>query len=172
MKDSAAKRFMDPIKSKIALAFARAVVKLIKDDKKIQRMQVELLKDEIRDDIERFQDYGFTSHPESGAEAVVGFMGGDRSHGIILKVDDRRYRLTGLAAGEVAMYHRSGSKIVMKADGTIEATGSTFKVNGDIVCTGDITDKDGSMGEMRSTYNGHDHTETGGTTHHPNQPMT
>jgi hypothetical protein len=51
---------------------------------------------EVRDKAERFQDYGFTSNPKRGAEAIVLFPGGQRAHAIIIAVDDRRYRKTGL----------------------------------------------------------------------------
>lgn len=44
-------------------------------------------------------------------------------------------------------------------------------VNGNIGATQDISDGAGSMEEIRKTFNGHDHPETGGTTRKPNQQM-
>lgn len=41
---------------------------------------------------------------------------------VTLCVADRRYRLTGLAGGEVAIYNDKGASVVMKADGSIELT--------------------------------------------------
>lgn len=39
------------------------------------------------------------------------FLGGNRAQGLAVKVDDRRYRLKGLACGEVALYTDEGDKI-------------------------------------------------------------
>ena len=71
----------------------------------------------------RFQDYGITSHPHPGAEAVVVCAGGLRSHAIAIRVDDRAYRLTGLQQGEVALYDDLGNVVKLGRDG-IEITGA------------------------------------------------
>jgi phage gp45-like len=62
-----------------------------------------------------------------GAEAVVLFVGGRREHGLVVAVDDRRYRLKGLEKGEVALYNKAGGKVVLKADGSIEVGGGTLQ---------------------------------------------
>ena len=82
----------------------------------LQTGQVSLLEDELRDKVERVQDYGLTSNPLPGAEAITLFVGGNRDHGLIIKVDDRRYRLKGLKGGEVAMYTDEGDFIHFKRD--------------------------------------------------------
>jgi phage baseplate assembly protein V len=53
---------------------------------------------------------------------VVLFAGGRRDHGLVVAVDDRRYRKKDLEAGEVALYHKDGASILLKADGSIEVT--------------------------------------------------
>jgi phage baseplate assembly protein V len=63
---------------------------------KLQSLQMRLTAGEVNDDMEHFEPYGFTSNPLAGAEGVVTFLGGDRSHAIALVIADRRYRLQSL----------------------------------------------------------------------------
>jgi phage baseplate assembly protein V len=123
--------FTKPLSTRIKNMVSRGVVQLVDDGTKIQTIQADLLEGETRDDIERVQNYGFTSVPKSGAEAVVIFVGGTRDHGLAVAVDDRRYRKTGLQPGEVAVYRDNGDSIVLKSDGSIEinSTGA-IKLNG------------------------------------------
>jgi phage baseplate assembly protein V len=115
-------RLIEPIRRRVRLIVARAVVTLVKDSTGIQTCQLAILAGEIRDDVERLQEFGFSSVPLPGAEAVVVFAGGNRDHGIIVGVEDRKYRPTGMAAGEVQLYSAFGAKIYLKADGAVEVT--------------------------------------------------
>jgi phage baseplate assembly protein V len=110
---------------RLAGLVSRAVVKRVDDGKKRQLVQAGLLEGETRDGLEHFQPYGFTSVPLAGAEGVALFVGGERDHGLVVAVDDRRYRLTGLENGEVALYTDEGDKLVIKRGGTIEVTAAT-----------------------------------------------
>jgi len=83
---------------------ARAVVRLVDDQPTLQTVQAEAMKSELLDKLERFQQYGFTGVPFPGAEAVLVFACGNREHGLITNIDDRRYRPVELAAGEVCLY--------------------------------------------------------------------
>lgn len=121
------------------LMVARGVVQLIADDKGLQNIQVTLLADEIRDNVERFQNYGFTSVPLPGAEAAVIFVGGNRSHGLAISIDDRRYRLKNLGNGEVAIYTNEdsgtpGHRIHLKNNRKIEIYGDEVTINADTKC--------------------------------------
>lgn len=119
-------RMMAPMADRIKLMVGRAVIAAVDDGAKAQALQIELLADEVQDGVERFQDYGFTSVPHAGAEALVVFVGGTRSHGVAVAIEDRRYRLTGLEGGEVALYDDQGQVIRIGRDGiTID---SPFKV--------------------------------------------
>jgi phage baseplate assembly protein V len=111
---------------RIAMGTTRGGVSLVDDTKKLQQVQVELLADETKDHVERFQQYGFTSVPLVGAEALVLFLGGGRDHGIVVAVDDRRYRLTGLQNGDVAIYNDEGAKIVLGRNQQITVTCDTL----------------------------------------------
>jgi phage gp45-like len=52
------------------------------------------------------------------------FPGGLRSHGVVLAVEDRRYRLTGLEDGEVALFDDLGNIIKLGRE-RIEMTAVT-----------------------------------------------
>ncbi len=117
-------RLLAPIARRVRLMARRAVVRLVYDDPKMQELQLSIFSGEVRDKVERFQDYGFTSHPIKGAEAVVLALGGNTDHGAVIRVDDRRYRITGLAEGEVALYDDQGQMVVLKRDKTIHITGT------------------------------------------------
>lgn len=117
-----------PIETRIANAIARAVVERVDDSKTLQSLQLGVLDGEAVEDGERFQDYGLTSKPTAGAEALVLFPNGDRSVPLVVKVDDRRYRLTGLADGEVALYSEHGQRLHLKADGSVEVVGTEVKL--------------------------------------------
>lgn len=138
---SAMQRTLRPLLHRLQLMIGRAVVLLVNDGSKLQGLQVSLLADEVRDQVERFQNYGFTSHPLPGAEAVAASVAGNRDHVLVIAVDDRRYRLTALQQGEVAIYTDEGDKIVLKRGGTIEVTASTKVVLDTplVECTGNVT---------------------------------
>lgn len=172
-------KFLKPVADRIKMMVARGVVKAVADSGGIQVIQAGLLADELRGGLERFQNYGFTSVPLLGADAAVVFLGGNRDHGIVLAVDDRRYRLKGLQPGEVAVYTDEGDKIVLKRGGIIEVTASTkvrmvtpkLEVTGDIIDNCDTQPR--TVAGMRQIYNTHTHAEndSGGPTDNPNQQM-
>lgn len=108
---------------------ARGEVSMVQDGPMMQTNQIKVLDGELIDGAERAQQYGFTSHPQGGAECFVVFADGDRSHPIILSVDDRRYRVKSSKAGEVVIYTDEGDMISLKRDNTIEVTTKHLVVN-------------------------------------------
>ena len=171
-------RLMSPMARAVGNMLARGTLVLANAASKMQTLQVRILDGEAKDAVEHFEPYGYTSCPHPGAEALLQFPGGDRSHGVAFMVADRRYRLAGLAAGEVALYDDQGSKIVLKRGNVIEVTAATkvrmitplLEVTGEIK---DRCDSDGmTLDAMRNTYNSHTHPgDSGGTTGTPNQGM-
>ena len=117
-------RAIKPLKHKVAMMVARGVIKAIKDDKGIQLIQVSLLAGEVRDNIERFQEYGLTSNPPVGSEACVIFPMGNRDHGICIAIDNRTFRKKGLAEGEVALYNKEEIFLLLKTGGKLELKNS------------------------------------------------
>ena len=146
----------------------------------MRTLQSEHLAGDVREDVEHFEPYGFTSEPHLGAEVLATSINGDRSHTIAIIVADRRYRIKELKDGEVAMYDDLGkvvyfkrdellvdakdapirilstSKVTIKApEVVVDAANSTF--TGNIKAEGEIEDKKGTMSAIRSTFNSHTH---------------
>lgn len=139
----AVNRMLGPLAGRVQMMIGRAVIAAIADDAKAQALQLELLTDEVHDGVERFQGYGFTSHPHPGAEALVAFVGGTRSHGVVVQVEDRRYRLKNIAAGEVAIFDDLGQAVHLKRDGIAIASGLKVTVDApEVAVTGDAVTVD------------------------------
>ncbi len=123
------RRVLDPIRNKIRLLITRAALTRIVDTAGIQVIQVKGLPGETLDGIERFQNYGFTSVPLPGAESIIVFVGGSRSHGVAVANDDRRHRKKNLQPGESAQYSDEGDFIHLKRGKIIAVTsGGQIKV--------------------------------------------
>lgn len=148
-------RMLAPLKRAIANMAARGTVVLADSASKMQTLQIKLLADEAKADIEHFEPYGMTACPKEGAEHVTLFFGGDRSHGVTLLVADRRYRLKGLQPGEVALYDDLGQKVHLTRNGIVVDGGGlpvtiqntphvtadtpTFTMTGDLDVQGGVT---------------------------------
>lgn len=104
------RQLLDRLNRRVNNMVARAVVWMATNTTMLQELQVSLQSKEVRN-VERFQQYGFTSYPLPEAEAVLLFLGGLRDHAIAIAVDDRRYRPTTQEAGEVCLYHHEGDQI-------------------------------------------------------------
>ena len=113
-------RIISTLRSKVFLAIGRGTLKTSDNTKNTAKMQGEFLKGEIISDIEKMEEYGFSSNPEAGAQIVAIFVDGNREQGLAIRTHDRRYRPTDLQPGEACMYHKNGSRILMKSDGSIE----------------------------------------------------
>jgi len=107
---------------------ARGTVALASAGSMLQTLQMRLTAGEVKDDLEHFEPYGYTSHPLPGAEGVALFLGGDRSHGVVVCVADRRFRLKELQPGEVALYTDEGDTFVFKRGRVVELQTMTLKV--------------------------------------------
>lgn len=134
----------------------------------MRELQIELLAGEVRGELEHVEPYGFTSEPlnDSKPEAFAMFFDGDRSNGIVFCVADRRYRLTNMKPGEVAIYDDQGQKVYFQRDrifietpknlvasvggkttltstGDVDITAPHTKIHGPLTVDGLITGKGG-----------------------------
>lgn len=133
-------KLLAPITRRIMLCIGRGVVRQVDDAADLQRVQVSLLAEEDRDQVERLQPYGLSAVPVPGAEAVVVAIAGNRDHPVAVAVDDRRFRPRGLQPGEVCVYSRvQGQRITLLADGTIRIEGAAIHLIGPVAVTGDVT---------------------------------
>lgn len=194
-------RLTNPLRSRIASLLRRGVTTSVDAAQRMQAIQATTLDEVPLDNMEHFEPYGLTSHPHPGSEPLIMQVEGKRGHEVVVSIADRRYRLQGLAEGEVALYDDLGNVVRLgRAQLTINAvqhlavTAPTAEIsattthigdvtiNGNLVVTGnisadgEITDLAASGGttlsHVRSVYDGHTHPgDSGGTTGTPNQAM-
>lgn len=114
------KRCLKPVQTRIAMLVGRCVLLATNDAQGMQRVNLGVMAGETLEDIERFQNYGMTSHCPDGSEGVAVFPLGNREHGICVVMDNRQFRLKNLAKGEVALYTDEGDNITLKRGNNIE----------------------------------------------------
>lgn len=113
-------RVLDPIKTKMRNIVSRGVLQSTNDKTKWQSAKVSLLNGEMIENVERAQEYGFTSRPLNGSEVLVVSVGGSRSHSIIIACDNRDHRMGDCEPGEVKIYTHEGDYIHFKENNEIE----------------------------------------------------
>lgn len=134
-----AKKLADQFGRSISNLLARAVLAAVQQNK-LQVLQIQLLAGEAKDGVELFEPYGHTGVALPGAESLIGFVGGSRSHGVALVQTDRRYRPTDLQPGEVALYNHEGTRVVLRNGGKVEvlAASEVKVVTAKVVLQGDV----------------------------------
>jgi len=152
----------------------RAVVHRVDDGGGLQALDVETHEGVVRSGVEVLHPYGVASAPPAGALCVVLAIGGDQGDLVALPAASPAGRLGGLGAGEVALYDDAGNRVHLAAGGTIHIMAATavrvvvggaeLRVNaagvhitGDLFVSGQVSDANGSMQEMRGRYNQHTH---------------
>ncbi|WP_334470332.1 phage baseplate assembly protein V [Arsenophonus sp. PmNCSU2021_1] len=185
--------FFSALQRNLARLWSRAVIQRLNNTTACQQVDISMMAGETKTGMEYLEPYGFTSTAHAGAEGVALFLAGDRSHGIVISVADRRYRIKGLKSGEVAIYTDEGDSIMLKRGRLIEATTETFILNAknkvvlntalietpgeikaekSITSAAEVQDKVGSLSTMRKQYNSHAHSgDSGGMTGTTTQGM-
>lgn len=97
-------RLLWPLRRRVMLMIGRAVVRLVDEASPRQRVQVEALPGEVLDDVERCQEYGYSSYPPVGSEAVLLSVGGMRQHPLVVSAEAPEYRPPDLRPGSVSLY--------------------------------------------------------------------
>lgn len=170
---------MKGIKASLMNLVSRFVLVKADDSKKMQEVKGELFSEEVKEELEHFQNYGFTSNPPANCEGIGLSVNGNRDHVVVICLDSRQYRTKDLAEGEVAVYNNAGAKIVLKNNGDIELTtdgniklncpDGTLRIDANDI---DMVQQGTTMNDFISTYNTHTHNETGSVTNQPNQQIT
>ncbi len=130
------------------MSVIRAIIQSIADvTGQVRRFTASGRPDETITNREMFQDYGFASNPQPGAEGIVI---NDGNHYIMIATEDRRYRIP-LQTGEVALYTDEGDTIKLGRGHqiTINTTGTV--VIGDSSALALLTSA------FATLYNGHTH---------------
>ncbi len=111
-------KWIRPVKKRIANLLLKGILENVNTSSAYQVCKVYLQRDEIQNNVERIQEYGFTSIPEDGAQVLLGCLNGDRNQSIVLCVGDSRYKVTG-SEGDVILHSKGNNKVHLKADGDI-----------------------------------------------------
>lgn len=124
-------RYIAPLKRKILSMIGKALIEAVNDNTKLQTVKISLLKDELADEVDRVQNFGFTSNPPVNSEAVAISAGGDRGNMIVIVVDNSETRLTGLESGESAIYNAFETFIKLLKDKKIIIQGDNIFIGGE-----------------------------------------
>ncbi|WP_281544661.1 phage baseplate assembly protein V [Grimontia sp. SpTr1] len=101
-------RLLMPVKRRLQLMVDRAILRIITDTTQRQQLQIQTLADETDSNIERWQNYGHTSVPPVGSEAITLALNGNRSNLVVICAEDKTVRLKDLKPGDSALYHLEG----------------------------------------------------------------
>lgn len=169
-------KLLAPLQRRLRLIADRAIVTLVNDSLQRQNLQLKVLADEGADDVERFQNYGHTSVPPEGSEAIVLGLGGARAGLVAIAVEHKGYRPKGLEEGDSCLYHLEGHNLTLRKDGVAELTAKIViisatekltiispdtEIQGPLHVTDEITsDADVKAGSI--SLKGHKHNQSGG----------
>lgn len=133
------KKFSDRVARGLGNLLARAVLAGVQQNK-LQVLQLQVLAGETKDGVELFEPYGHTGVALPGAESVVAFLDGGRTHAVALVQTDRRYRPTDLQPGETCHYGRDGQRVVMRNGGKVEVQAATEVkvITGKVILQADV----------------------------------
>ncbi|KMW74990.1 phage baseplate protein [Photorhabdus luminescens subsp. luminescens] len=158
------------IQRRVRLLISRGVVNIVNDSLKQQNLQVSLLADEAADDVERFQNYGHSSVPPAGSEAIVLSVSGVRQHLVAIAVDNKNSRMGKLKAGDSALYHLEGHHVLLTENGVVRIQCKRLEVMADEIVfdtpqtrfTGnvDIKGVSSAANHMSGSTSGKDHIHT------------
>lgn len=158
----------------LAALFAQGDVTVVNATGPTQKVQVQAMADEVLDDVQHYEPFGFTAQPVAGMQALVLFKGGNRTQPIATVIFSPGERPTDLQPGEVCLYNAHGVRIDLRDDGKVYVQGDVI-ITGNVLATGTITaqgnvvaqnnvvatqqvqDSLGTLGEMRTVYNSHTH---------------
>ncbi len=99
---------------------ARGVVRVTRDDGETQTADVDVWKSVTREKVEVAQPFGLASRPPANGVALLLAVGGDQGDLVMLPISSPGVRLGNLGEGEAALYAVDGTRVHVKADGTIE----------------------------------------------------
>ena len=108
---------LSDLRNRIWAMVARGCLNATDGTRPMRVIQVKLFAGEVREDVEHFEPYGFTSEPHANSEPLVLSLSGNRDHSIAVCIADRRYRLRGLKTGEVALFDDLGQKVHLTREG-------------------------------------------------------
>jgi phage gp45-like len=110
------------IRDRIAMMVGRGVLAALEADAGLMRANLTGIgAEEVLDGREYVLDYGMSSRAHPGAEALMLFLAGLRSNGVVVRLFDRRYTIA-LEYGEVALHDDLGQKVHLTRTGIVAET--------------------------------------------------
>lgn len=121
---------MTGIFDRIRNLFGRGRITLVDDSGPVQIVQLRMNGLEVPAGRFRVPEFGFSSNPPIGSDAVAAHVAGDRSAGVVVGTNHQQSRPRGLSPGESILYSQDGKSVYLK-DGAIvlEAKGQDVVVN-------------------------------------------
>ena len=123
------KNIVAPLARRVTLMVSRCTLNLIDDSTPTQTAQAEFYDQEVHDDAEIWQHFGFTSVPPKGSEGVALCLGGERQTPFVIATECKGKRLNNLKEGEAAIYSDCGDSLSLKNDNNVELKTKSFNVN-------------------------------------------
>lgn len=166
-------RLLAPLVRRMSLIVGRCLLVAVNDGLQRQNVQVRLLSDEVADEIEHYQQAGFTSVPLAGAVGLFLASGGKRSGLAAFLLENKEKRLKGLKPGDAAIYHiNEGHHLVLKENGVALLMCKRFEVQASELVAFDtplatfsgaveITKTSKALDHLSSGISGKDHPHTG-----------
>jgi phage baseplate assembly protein V len=165
----------------------RGVLNSLTLTQRVQRVNAEALAGEMLQNVELFQQFGFTSAPPAGTQVILLPLGGRTSASVVVATEHGAYRMQLNAQGEAAMYNQWGDHVWLQEDGTarvvarlgvdivtpLTTISGDLEVGGNITAVGDVADAGGTktMSGMRAVFNGHTQPVSAGTAQAPSAGM-
>ncbi|WP_017918039.1 phage baseplate assembly protein V [Burkholderia gladioli] len=121
---------MTGILDRIRNLFGRGRVTLVDDSGPVQIVQLRMNGLEVPAGRFRVPEFGFSSNPPVGSDALALHVAGDRSAGAVVGTNHQESRPRGLAPGESMLYSQDGKCIYLKGGViVVEAKGQDVVVN-------------------------------------------
>lgn len=136
---------MTGILDRIRNLFGRGRITLVDDSGPVQIVQLRMNGLEVPTGRFRVPEFGFSSNPPEGSDALALHVAGDRSAGAVIGTNHQESRPRGLAPGESILYSEDGKRVYLTASGgiVVEANGQDVVVNDaaniTLNCSGDCT---------------------------------
>lgn len=121
---------MTDLLTRVRNLFGRGRVTLVDDTGPVQMVQLRMNGIERPSSRYRVPEFGFSSNPPDGSDALALHVAGDRSAGAVIGTNHQPSRPRGLAPGESILYSEDGKSVYLKNGSiVVEAKGQDVVVN-------------------------------------------
>ncbi|WP_185733023.1 phage baseplate assembly protein V [Burkholderia seminalis] len=116
--------------NRVRSLFGRGRITLVDDTGPVQIVQLRMNGLEVPSGRYRVPEFGFSSNPPTGSDALALHVAGDRSAGAVVGTNHQESRPRGLAPGESILYSQDGKSVYLKNGSiVVEAKGQDVVVN-------------------------------------------